>query len=80
MRRWLHDNGVFCLYNFGSGILDAYFALSAGTWKKVMESSDEKWGGSGGHGSEYIAVNEDKISVSLAPHSFVLYRIFNEGD
>ena len=80
LRRWIKGDELFCLYNFGDDILNAGLELPEGTWEKVMESSAEKWGGRGEHAPENIEVKEGKISLSLAPNSFVLYRSSEKRD
>ncbi len=70
----VNDEAAFCLYNFGEKILNACFALPEGAWEKVIESSAERWGGTGGQAPECIRLNECKISLCLTPCSFVLYR------
>ena len=72
----VNNDEAFCLYNFGDNILNACFALPEGRWKKVIESSAARWGGTGGRAPGDIGLNEGKTSLSIAPYSFVLYRIF----
>ena len=80
MRSQVKDDVVFCLYNFGDNILNTCFALPEGAWKKVIESSAARWGGTGGLAPEDIEQDKGKISLSLAPCSFVLYRVLRKGD
>ncbi len=75
-----NDEAVFCLYNFGENILKTCFALPEGEWEKVIESSADRWGGTGGQAPEHIESTECKMSLCLAPHSFVLYRVLRKGD
>jgi maltooligosyltrehalose trehalohydrolase len=66
---------TFALYNFGGAVLNSNIAIPKGTWEKVLESSAEKWGGGGEHTPGMMEPREGTLSLSLAPHSFVLYRI-----
>ncbi len=80
LRRWINGDELFGLYNFGDDSLNLGLDLPDGRWEKVVESSAEKWGGTGEHAPENIELNEGKISLSLAPCSFVLYRISEKKD
>jgi maltooligosyltrehalose trehalohydrolase len=74
MRRWIGDDEVFSLYNFGEDILSAGLTVPDGTWEKTIESSAKRWGGKGESAPDKIMPANGKISLNLFPHSFVLYR------
>ncbi|MCC6545150.1 MAG: malto-oligosyltrehalose trehalohydrolase [Nitrospirae bacterium] len=75
VRRWFEREHVFCLYNFGDKEEKIGLTLPRGIWDKIIDSSSEEWDGpvsASGHKTESFST---KTSVSLHPHSFVLYRM-----
>jgi maltooligosyltrehalose trehalohydrolase len=75
VRRWSNQDQVFSLYNFGDKVLDGNLALPEVTWEKILESSSREWGGSRNTSPEKIESHIGNISLRIAPHSFVLYRM-----
>jgi maltooligosyltrehalose trehalohydrolase len=77
VRRWLGRDEVFCLYNFGEREEEICVTLPKGKWSKVLDSSEEAWGGHNG-----AAVEPDMESrtarIPIHAHSFVLYKMTRE--
>ncbi len=69
--RYHEDNKIICLVNFDSESRSYDFKTSQKTWKKQLDSSEEKWLGKG-------ATMPDNLSQSstleIPAHSLVLYE------
>lgn len=70
-RRWFEDNQVFCLINFSKNPVSYSPNLIGKTWHKLLDSTDEKWMGSGSSLPEMLT---DASELTLVPESFVLYE------
>ena len=79
VRRWRNEDQVFGLYNFGERVFSNTPEIPAGTWEKILDSSSPGWGGSGSAAPGKIRPDDRELSLSLAPYSFVLYRMCKEG-
>lgn len=73
MRRWQEEEGshVYCIFNFGT-IDTRFFSgdfLPGGRWKKVVDSSDPRWGGPGAtlpdelHPAEALLIREHSMAL-----------------
>ena len=47
-------------------------ASSGGIWQKILDSSDDKWMGSGSTMPEKLIPEQE---VTIRPHSFALYEL-----
>ena len=68
-RRWFGRSESFAMFNFGAEKTSC--PLPVGRWKKLVDSSDVRWGGPSGGIPETVS-SEGDGSLSLAPVSFVL--------
>lgn len=68
-RRWFGRSESYAMFNFGPD--KASGPLPVGRWKKLIDSSDVRWGGPGGGIPDAVS-SEGDGSLSLAPVSFVL--------
>ncbi len=76
VRRWQGEDEVVCLYNFSETAENIRITLSKGKWSKVLDSSDEVWGGKG----ETVkrAVDSRSTEIPIHAHSFILYKLMRE--
>ncbi len=70
VRRWHEGDEVFYIMNFGSQETKTDFDLQ-GSWNKVLDLCDEKWGGEGS--SVPVDIGEKQM-LNIAPFSLVVYR------
>jgi maltooligosyltrehalose trehalohydrolase len=78
MRRWLGEDEVFCVFNFGDDILSITLSAPKGMWRRVLDSSEEVWGGEGALSPESIESGSSVMPFTLAAYGFSLYRISGE--
>lgn len=71
-RRWRGAAGVFCLMNFNGGEARVKIDLPRGAWTRILDSSEERWGGPG---SRLPARIERAGAVIARPQSFAVYSI-----
>jgi len=71
MRRWKteEDSHIFCIFNFHDTEVKYTVFLPEGEWKKILDSSDEMWGGPGSLIPEEIGC---RGVMSLHRQSFIL--------
>ena len=70
-RRWQDTEELIAVYYFGKGSAGVAVPLSAGPWKKILASADNRWAGPGS-GIPDELVSEGRINLRLAPQSFCL--------
>ena len=75
VRRWFGRSETFAAVNFASQATSV--PLPVGRWKKLIDSSDARWGGPGGGVADTLS-SEGDGSLSLAPVSFVLISRLKE--
>ncbi len=72
LRRWTDDSQIFCIINFNKQEVAFTDALPQGNWKKILDSTDEKWMGSGSTLPEKITSDRE---LTVKPQSFALYEL-----
>jgi maltooligosyltrehalose trehalohydrolase len=71
LRRESNGSQIYCIMNFNDK--DVTFQTSpGGIWRKILDSSDEKWMGSGSTMPEKLIREQE---VTIRPHSFTLYEL-----
>lgn len=71
LRRESNGSQIYCLMNFNDK--DVTCQTSPGDiWRKILDSSDEKWMGSGSTMPEKLLREQE---VTIRPHSFALYEL-----
>ncbi|MFW6185808.1 MAG: malto-oligosyltrehalose trehalohydrolase [Halobacteriota archaeon] len=70
VRRWLEGDEVFYIMNFGSQEVTMELGLQ-GSWVKLLDSCEEKWGGKGS--SVPVDIGEKQV-LNIAPFSLVVFR------
>jgi maltooligosyltrehalose trehalohydrolase len=64
MRRWdeKEDTQVFSIFNLNEASLEIHNQFPKGSWKKLLDSSEEKWNGPGSLTPELIG-SEDEVAI-----------------
>jgi maltooligosyltrehalose trehalohydrolase len=73
LRRWCDESHVFCIMNFHEENIIFHAHLPNGRWKKILDSSDEMWGGSG---SSLPGMIEKEQELTIRPLGFALYEAY----
>ncbi|MBF2074630.1 MAG: malto-oligosyltrehalose trehalohydrolase [Synechococcales cyanobacterium C42_A2020_086] len=77
LRRWYHDSQVLCLLNFNTAAVSLTLTLPPGTWKKLLDSAEAQWGGSGSDLPDVVPTERQapvvEQSLTMAPRSVVVY-------
>lgn len=73
MRRWSSGDEILCFFNFDGRQQSVPVSVRHGSCRKVLDSADGQWGGSGGPAAEELPAGTGDTLVMLAPWSFVLY-------
>jgi len=71
LRRWHNKNQVFCIMNFNKKGMAFPISVPNGRWKKVIDSSEERWRGPGSLMPEIV---EDGRELTIKSLSFALYE------
>jgi maltooligosyltrehalose trehalohydrolase len=71
IRRWHNESHVFCVMSFNKDETSFEAGLPPGKWRKLIDSSEERWGGPGSDLPEEIAREQE---LNLRPFSFALYE------
>jgi len=72
IQRHHQDSQILCWLNFGSETAKITNNNKSGTWKKILDSSEQIWGGKG---SELPEKLEDSSSALIInPYSVVIYE------
>jgi maltooligosyltrehalose trehalohydrolase len=72
LRRESSGSQIFCMMNFNDKDVTFQATSSGGIWRKILDSSDSKWMGSGSTMPEKL-IREEEVTIS--PHSFALYEL-----
>ena len=70
-RRWDEEEERIAVYHFGRKTASVEFPFPGGEWLKVIDSSEQKWGGPGSAVPERFAGNSGE-ALRLPPLSFLL--------
>ncbi|MCL5022031.1 MAG: malto-oligosyltrehalose trehalohydrolase [Nitrospirae bacterium] len=71
MRRRKKESHVSCVLNFGGAVWNGGAFLPGGTWRKLLDSADARWGGPGSLVPEKVSGG---AGVAVRGRSFVLFR------
>ncbi|HEY9611631.1 malto-oligosyltrehalose trehalohydrolase, partial [Allocoleopsis sp.] len=71
LRRGSSGDQIFCIMNFNDKEVTCQTS-PGGIWRKILDSSDEKWMGSGSTVPEKLIREQE---VKIPPQSFVLYEL-----
>jgi maltooligosyltrehalose trehalohydrolase len=71
LRRWHKKSQILCIMNFNDCSKSVKIKLPAGKLKKIFDSADEKWLGSGPELPEKVVAGQ---ALGLRPFNFAVYR------
>ncbi len=71
LRRWSEAGEALAIYHFGDEPTTLSLAVPPGTWRRRLDSADERWLGPGCRLPESVE-STGEVSLSLAPQSVVL--------
>ncbi len=78
VRRWAGDSEVMAIYHFGTEATTLQLAESESTWRRLLDSEDERWGGPGARQPERLRLRTSgqvsQSPLSLPPLSFVIFQ------
>ena len=69
IRRWTAAEEVCIVFHAGTEPISAPVPLPAGRWKKLLDSAEVEWGGSGSTLSDTID-SEGEVLMELSPYAF----------
>jgi len=75
MRRWRDGSEVFWIANFNKDDMSITVPLSPGTWKKILDSSEDIWGGTGSLLPETMTQGEELIIRGLSGALYMREKI-----
>jgi maltooligosyltrehalose trehalohydrolase len=78
IERWRDDARVAIFYNFSEATSPVNHSLAAGTWEKQLDSSDEKWNGSGTPAPASLRAAHH-VTFDLQGRSFALFQLSHGG-
>ena len=73
LRRGSNESQIYCIMNFNDKDV-TFQPSSGGNWRKILDSSDDKWMGSGSTMPDNLT---DGQQVTIRPQSFALYQVSN---
>jgi maltooligosyltrehalose trehalohydrolase len=71
VRRWHGSQHALLAANFSEAAATARVSVRAGTWRKRLDSADERWGGAGARAPETLE-SSGEMALPLAPWSVAL--------
>ena len=72
IKRQHEDSEILCWLNFGSETVKIAENIPSGAWKKILDSSQETWGGTGSQLPEKLDGESDP-TMNINPYSVVVY-------
>lgn len=73
IQRWCGEDRIFAAFNLGDSPALLSYPAPPGSWKKVIESCDERWAGAGSSAPDHLG-SSSPVSFTAQPKSFSLYR------
>lgn len=72
LRRWQEEDEVFMVFNFGNLQIRVDLPVPAGPWRKLFDSEDDRWYGSGSSIPGQLQ-STGRINMTLHPQAFALF-------
>lgn len=63
-----------CMYSYGDRPEKIAVTFPPGTWNKVLDSAERRWGGTGEIAPQTLEVTDSSVSIEISPFSFVVYQ------
>jgi maltooligosyltrehalose trehalohydrolase len=71
LRRWKDRDEAIAVFNFSDSPLSMSLSIAAESWRKRLDSAEERWQGSGSTIPDHLSSSESNLNI--APASFVLF-------
>jgi maltooligosyltrehalose trehalohydrolase len=72
LRRWKEHDDVLAVFNFGDSPANVMLDARESSWRKLLDSEDERWLGGGSSVAGMLQPDVD-TTVTLSPKAFVLF-------
>jgi maltooligosyltrehalose trehalohydrolase len=72
VQRWAGEDEVGVIFHFGKSPVTLALPLPAGRWRKVLDSSEERWYGAGSSVPPTVW-SEGEVSLTLPPQAVVMF-------
>jgi maltooligosyltrehalose trehalohydrolase len=72
LRRWCGPSHILAIFHFDSNPREMDVVAPAGVWRKMIDSSDSRWGGTGSRLPEHLN-SSGEIRLPVAPRSVALF-------
>ncbi len=79
LERWRGGDRVVAVFNFGEQPAPVCCEVGAGSWGKVIDSAERRWGGGGSTCPEDFEARED-VNLEVPANSFSMFRRSPKGD
>lgn len=73
VRRWSGADEIFTVFHCGESEVSMALPVPAGRWLTMLDSSDERWQGSGNSFPHQLTSN-GRVTLRLRPQAFALFR------
>jgi maltooligosyltrehalose trehalohydrolase len=71
VRRWDAGLQIVIVHSFDRAPINVNVRIPAGSWRSVLDSNEERWGGGGGSGAATLKSNGE-VALSLNPWAFLV--------
>ena len=71
LHRWSAESQIFCFMNFNQEPVTCTPKIPKANWKKILDSADEKWAGTGAK----LPIDLVDQSLTIPASSFALYQV-----
>ncbi len=71
LRRWSDGEEAVIVFHAGEAAVEAPVSLPCGRWKKVLDSTDEQWGGPGSTSPDAFS-SEGEVMMELSAYAFLV--------
>jgi maltooligosyltrehalose trehalohydrolase len=72
LQRWADAGQVFAAFNFGDAAVSLPLPVPAGSWRRLLDSADERWLGDGSTTPNLLR-SEGQVTFFLGPNAFALF-------
>jgi maltooligosyltrehalose trehalohydrolase len=72
VRRWNGDDEVLTVFHFGDSEVSAVLQVPAGHWRRTLDSSEERWQGSGSSLPDQLT-SEGEVTLRMCPKASALF-------
>ena len=76
--RWDAGLQILIVHHFDQTPRNVKLPIPAGSWRSVLDSNEERWGGNGGSGAAVLESNGE-VGLTLSPWTFFILTRDTEG-